>query len=156
MNNYQSPATFKQKAWELTSDKEQRTPLIMYNWLQSTPFLFLSTRSAKIQNTEKHPNLPFLFLAQRESIVNFFWELHVWLLPLKTYLDKQWGHSLWGIIIPWHTVNHSDGINQILYSMCHGNLNVKYIKSIPSYVYRFNNQYPMIFKTLNMHKIVKK
>lgn len=120
--------------------------------MQPTPvntFLFLSTESIKIQNSERHPTFPFPFSGSEGE---HYSQLHVWLPPLQTYLDKQWGHSLRGIIIPRHTVNHSDGINQILYSMGHRNLKLKDIKWIPSYIYKINNQYPIIFKSLTIHK----
>lgn len=148
MNEYirKSPATFKRKGWGLTSNKEKDNPSIRYNWLQSTPFFSCPQEALKSRILRGTHASHFPSLDQRESTVNFFTWLLVWFLPSETYLDKQWSHSLWGIIISWHTVNHPDGINQILYSVCHGNLKLKYIKWIPSYLYSFNSQYLLIFK----------
>lgn len=106
--------------------QEERCSL---NYIQLTPvntFSFLSTGSMKIQNSERHSDFPFPFPGSKGKRYELFHRVVcVIFFPLETYLDKQWGHSLWGIIVSWHTVNHSDGINQILYTSHHGNLKIE-------------------------------
>ena len=41
------------------------------------------------------------------------------------YLDKEWSHSLWGVVVPWDTVYHPDSIQQTRKTADHWYLKTK-------------------------------